>query len=102
MKYAVVRIKGKQYRVSEGDCLLVDRVKEKEITSEVLLVVDEKKVEIGTPVVKNAKVILKVEGEEKGEKIDVLKYKAKSRYRKHIGFRPTFTKVTVGKITSSK
>jgi len=102
MKYAVARIKGKQYKFSEGDSVLVDSAKDEKIVPEVLLFVDEKKVEVGTPVLKDVAVVFKVEGEEKGKKIDVLKYKAKSRYRKHIGFRPQYTKISVSKISSSK
>jgi len=96
-KYAVVRIKGRQYKVKEEEEILVDKV-EKEPSCEVLLVVDGEKVSIGKPLVSQAKVMLKKMGEEKGEKVDVYKYTAKSRYRKHIGFRPQFTKLLVEKI----
>jgi large subunit ribosomal protein L21 len=69
------------------------------LTPEVLLVVDGEKVSIGKPVVKDAKVTLKVLKEvEKGEKIEVYHFKAKSRYRKHTGFRPQYTRVLVEKI----
>lgn len=52
MKYAVVRIKGHQYKVREGEELLVDRIEEKKAEPEVLLVVDENKVLVGKPIVK--------------------------------------------------
>ncbi|OGM80638.1 50S ribosomal protein L21 [Candidatus Woesebacteria bacterium RIFOXYB1_FULL_40_26] len=99
MKYAVVRITGHQYKVSEGDEVLVDRLAEQKVEPEVLLVVDGDKVSVGKPKVSGAKVTVKVLGEEKGEKIDVLKYKAKSRYRKHIGFRPQYTRLLVEKVS---
>jgi large subunit ribosomal protein L21 len=98
-KYAVVRIKGRQYKVSEGEEVLVDKISEKEPEIEILLISDEGKVKVGKPIVKEAKIKVKVLKEiEKGKKIDVLKYKAKSRYRKHIGFRPQYTRLLIEKI----
>lgn len=99
MKYAVVRIKGHQYKVREGEELLVDKIEEKKAEPEVLLVVDEDKVLVGKPVVKEAKVDLKVLGDEKGEKIVIRKFKAKSRYRRKTGFRASLTRLQVSKIS---
>lgn len=99
-KYAVVRFAGHQYKVSEGETILVDRLKDPKAQAQVLLVVDEGKVSVGKPTIENAKVVMKVLGDEKGLKIDVYKYKAKSRYRKHTGFRPLYTKLEIGKISS--
>lgn len=100
-KYAVVRVGGKQYKVEEGQTFLVDKLADpKKIEAEVLLSVDGEKVEVGTPLVKNAKIDLKVISEmEKGEKVDVYKFKAKSRYKRHTGFRPQYTKLLVEKIS---
>ena len=98
-KYAVIRILGRQYKVSEGQELLIDKMNDLKLTPEVLLVADGEKVSIGKPVVKDAKVTLKILKEvEKGEKIEVYHFKAKSRYRKHTGFRPQYTRVLVEKI----
>lgn len=101
-KFAVIRIGGKQYRVSEGEEILVDKLSDtKKITPEVLLFVDGETVEVGTPVLEKAKVTTKVVSEvEKGEKIDIFKYKAKSRERRHVGFRPQYTRLLVEKITN--
>jgi large subunit ribosomal protein L21 len=55
-------------------------------------------VEVGKPVLEKAKVVLEVLDQVKGEKVEVLKYKAKSRYRRRYGFRPLFTKVRVKEI----
>ena len=76
--------------------------KKKEITfKEVLLVSDEKKIKIGTPLVKSAKVTAKVlEPEMKGRKVTVIKFKAKKRYKKKMGFRPRYTKLEITKITT--
>jgi len=99
-KYAVLRVKGHQYKVSEGDEILVDNIGEEKESHEVLLLADGGKVVVGKPVIENSKVGLKVLNlQEKGEKIDILKYKAKSRYRRKMGFRPLYTRLLVEKIS---
>jgi len=97
-KYAVIKVNGSQYRVSEGDELLVDR--SKKVEPEVLLIVDGGDIKIGKPFIKEGKIKVSVLGDEKGDKIVVQKYKAKSRYRKKIGFRASYTKIKIDKITS--
>ena len=97
-KFAVLRIKGKQYKVAEGDEILVDHFEEDKVVFDVLLLANGEKVEVGKPIIEKHKVVVKVLGQEKGRKIDVLKYKAKSRYRKHIGFRPSYTRLKIMKI----
>ena len=100
MKYAVIRLLGRQYKVAEGEELLVDKMNDLKLLPEILLVTDGEKVEVGKPVLKNAKVTLKVVKDvEKGEKIEVYHFKAKSRYKKHTGFRPQYTRVLVEKIS---
>jgi large subunit ribosomal protein L21 len=100
-KFAVIRIGGKQYKVSEGEEILVDKLSDlTKIDPEVLLFVDGEKIEIGTPVLSKIKVKVKVlVGLEKGEKIRIFKYKAKSRERKHTGFRPQYTRLLIEKIS---
>ena len=100
--YAVIKIKGQQFRVSEGEEILVGKLSEKEKPeAEVLLVKTEKAVKVGKPTVKTAKVALKVVDQEvKGKKLHVQTYKAKSRHRRKIGFRPRFTKIKIGKISA--
>lgn len=107
MKYAVVDIAGKQYKVEEGQEFVVDKLstqgtgKSTQATFEnVLLVVDGDKAQIGNPYVKGAKVEAEILENLKGEKIRVLKYKAKSRYRKVRGFRASQTKIKITKIIS--
>lgn len=100
MKYAVIRIKGSQYKVSEGEQVLIDKLSGKKIQPEVLLLVDNGKVSVGKPKVRGAKVKLKIlKSEEKGKKLYVQKYKAKSRYRRKYGFRPKYTRLLVEKIS---
>lgn len=100
MKYVVIRLQGHQYKVSEGEEILVDKLADpKKIEAEILLVSEDGKVKLGKPLVRDAKIIFKVVKEaEKGEKIHVRKYKAKSRYRKHTGFRASLTRLLVQKI----
>lgn len=99
MKYAVLRIKGHQYKVAEGEEVLVDYLGGEKPEPEVLLTADGEGVKVGKPVLKDAKVKVKVLKElEKGEKIDIRKYKAKSRYKKHIGFRAFLTRLLIEKI----
>lgn len=104
MKYAIIQKGSKQYKVSEGQEILLDSLswgdsKELELDS-VLLVADDGKVEVGTPTVKGAKVVAEVLGDERGEKIRVVKYKAKSRYRRATGFRADYTRVKIQQITT--
>jgi large subunit ribosomal protein L21 len=100
-KYAVVRIGGKQYKAEEGKEILVDKLADpKKLEPEVLLFVDGEKAKVGKPTLKDVKISLKVVTEvEKGEKIDVYKFKAKSRYKKHTGFRSQHTRLLVEKIS---
>lgn len=99
MKYAVIQLNGKQYRVTEDQVLTVDRVEQEEGSSfdaaEVLLVVDGDKRTIGTPTVDKAKVKLNVVSHEKDDKIRVATYKAKSRVRKVYGHRQPISTVKV-------
>lgn len=100
MKYAVIRLGGKQYKVSVGEELVVDKILDlKHIEPEPLLVVDGDKVQIGKPILSDVKVKVKVlAGEEKGKKIEIFKFKAKSRYRRHTGFRPKYTRLLIESI----
>ena len=98
MKYAVVKISGKQYKVSEGDEILVDKIVGK-LDPAVLLTVDGEKVKVGNPTVRGAEVGLTVvEPEIKGKKVIAATYKAKARIRKTKGMRPLYSRVKIGKI----
>jgi len=100
-KYAIIRIKGNQYKVEEGQELLVDKIGEESLKVEVLLFADGSNVKLGRPTLSGASVGFKVIAKEvKGDKVTVLTYKAKSRYRRKKGFRPIFSRIVIGKITS--
>ena len=99
---AVIVTGGKQYTVSEGDVLFVEKLNvEAEETvkfEQVLAVVDGETVKIGTPVVEGAAVEAKVVKNGKGKKIDIIRYKAKKGEKRHIGHRQPYTKVEITKI----
>lgn len=98
---AVVKTGGKQYIVREGDLLTVSSIPsaEKTVELETLAVFSEdgSALEVGTPLL-DRKVKAEVVAQGKGEKIRVAKFKAKVRYRKVRGFRPSLTTLKIGKI----
>ena len=100
--YAIIQTGGKQYRVTEGDVLMVEKleVAEGEVVEfdQVLTVVKDGEVMIGKPLVAGAKVAAKIMTHGKGKKIRVFKYKAKSNYRRRQGHRQPFTKIVIEKI----
>lgn len=103
---AVIETGGKQYLVSPGDKIKIEKVipseKNKEIIFEkVLLVEKDRKLEIGTPLVKGAKVIGKVLREGKGRKVIIFKYKPKKRYKVKKGHRQPFTEIEIKEIKLS-
>lgn len=101
MKYAVIRTGGKQYRVTEGDVLEVDRLSHnnKNVTFDsILLYVNGDSVLVGTPNVSNVSVKASIIADTRGEKIRVSKYKAKVRYRRVTGFKSSLTKVKIDSI----
>ena len=100
--YAIIETGGKQYRVQEGDKVVVEKLaveEGQEVAFErVLTVVKDREVLVGAPVVAGAKVVAKVVEHGKGKKILVFKYKAKSNYRRRQGHRQPFTQVVIEKI----
>jgi large subunit ribosomal protein L21 len=101
MTKAVVKIGGKQFLVAEKETLLVDLLQEgtKELTLDALLLIDGDKTTIGTPFVKDVKVTAKVvEDLVKGEKIRVIRYKAKKRVHKENGHRQKYSKIEITSI----
>lgn len=98
-KYAVIETGGKQYRVSEGDKITVERLAIEagsDVTIDrVLLMGGDGSTRIGTPVVDGASVTAMVTEHNRGKKIEVFKYKAKKRYRRHTGHRQEQTRLTI-------
>ena len=102
MKYAVISISGSQFLVEEGQTLTVSSLnlkeKEKSSTDQVLLIVNDDKVEIGKPVIKNASIEFEVIKNYQGKKVTTFRYKGKSRYRKTSGFHSQLTDIKILKI----
>ncbi len=100
--YAIIETGGKQYRVSPGQTIDVERLDVadgKTVDLErVLLIADGKRVNVGTPTVEGAKVVATSKGEGKGDKVVVFKYKPKVRYRKKTGHRQFYTRLVIDKI----
>jgi len=106
MSLAIIKTGGKQYIVSPGHEIKIEKIKDKKkddqvVFDQVLLVEKEKNIEIGTPFVKGAKVTAKILEEGRGKKITILKFKSKTRYKKKQGHRQAFIKVKIQDIESS-
>ena len=104
--YAVIETGGKQYKVTPGQAIDVERL---DIAAgstveldRVLLIADGDRVSVGTPMVTGAKVVATSQGDGKGKKIIVFKYKPKVRYRKKTGHRQLYTRLVIDKIVEPK
>ena len=110
---AVIKTGGKQYLVTPGEKIKIEKIesktkpssKEKDkkesqevVFDQVLLLEKGNKIEIGNPLVKGAKVTGKIISQGKAKKVIVFKYKAKTRYKKKAGHRQPFTEVEITKI----
>ena len=96
--YAVIETGGKQYRVTQGDVIYVeklDREPNSKVSFDVLMLGSEDGVEVGTPLLVGAKVEGTVLSQVKGEKIIIYKYKSKKNYRRKAGHRQNYTKVEI-------
>lgn len=105
MEVAVIKTGGKQYVVSKGDTLFIEKLPgdlkdgDKVVFGEVLLVDNGSDTTIGTPTISGAEVKATVVAAGKAPKIDVVKYKAKSRYYKRRGHRQPYLKVKIDSIS---
>ena len=99
--YAIIRDRGTQYRVEEGQVVevaLLDADPGSQVELGEVLLVGGESPQVGAPLVSGAKVLAKVLGEVKGEKIVVFKYKNKKRYRRRTGHRQQYTRLAISKI----
>ena len=100
--YAVIETGGKQYKVTEGQTIEVEKlpveVGETVELDRVLLLVDDEKVVTGNPTVKGAVVSATVVGQDRRRKVIVFKYKTRERYRRKKGHRQAFTRLRIGEI----
>jgi len=102
---AVIKTGGKQYLVSPGNKIKIEKLNKKPgeetIFDQVLLLEKNKHLDIGTPKVPDAKVVAKVLKEGKGKKVIIFKYRPKTRYKLKKGHRQTFTEVEIKEISTS-
>ena|SRR5581483_8091474 len=105
MQYAVISTGGKQYKAAVGSVLEIEKLAQKEGEmvnfDHVLLVVDGESVTIGRPIVIDAVVRAKVLGDIKADKIKVVKFRAKSKYRRMTGHRQVLTRVQIEEIAGN-
>jgi large subunit ribosomal protein L21 len=101
--YAIIAAGGKQYRVSQGDVIYIDKVDQEAdsaISFDVLMISADDGIKVGNPVLDGAKVEGKVVSQVKGEKIRIYKYKSKKNYHRRAGHRQPYTKVEITAINA--
>ena len=102
--YAVIVTGGKQYRVSQGDKLRVEKLDAAEGESvdldQVLMVVDGDDVKIGAPVLEGGKVTAEVKAHGRGDKVDIIKFRRRKHHMKRQGHRQAYTELEITGITA--
>lgn len=100
--YAVIKTGGKQYRVTEGDVVNVEKLAgepgAKIEIEEVLAVGEGEGIKIGTPVVAGARVVAEILAQDKGKKVIIYKKKRRKGYDKRTGHRQLFTSIKIQEI----
>ena len=100
---AIIVTGGKQYKVSEGDVIYIEKLDNEAGDTvkfeQVLAIIDGEKATFGTPVVEGASVEAKIVKNGKGKKVRIFKYNPKKVYRKRQGHRKPYTKIKIGKIS---
>lgn len=102
MKIAIIETGGKQYMVSKGDIIQIEKVEGEAGATvkfdKVLFTTDGKSQELGKPFLSGATIEAKIKKQARDRKIHVLKYKSKSKYRRKIGHRQHYTEVEITKV----
>ncbi|QQR82590.1 50S ribosomal protein L21 [Candidatus Campbellbacteria bacterium] len=102
MTFAVIETGGKQYLVSDDKSIVTEKLPieagEKVVFDKVVLMDDGSTTTLGAPYIVGAKIEATLDAQGRGKKIEVIKYKAKSRYYKKRGHRQPFSKVTIKKV----
>jgi large subunit ribosomal protein L21 len=105
MDFAIIETSGRQYKITPDSTLELDKIDKKEgekiIFDKVLMVVSGDDINIGNPYLDGVSYEAELVEQKKGKKIHIRRFKAKSRYRRHIGFRPSISKVSMSKKTST-
>jgi len=102
--YAVIKTGGKQYKVSEGETLRVEKLNAEAGSSvdlnEVLMVADGDDIKIGAPMLDGSKVTATVTAHGRGKKIKIVKFRRRKHYRRQAGHRQDYTEIKIDKITA--
>ena len=101
--YAIIATGGKQYKVSEGDIITIEKLgveAGQEVTFDQVLAVSGDELKVGNPTVEGASVTASVVKEGRGQKVIVYKYQRKTGYHKKNGHRQAFTQVKIEKINA--
>jgi len=97
--YAVIKTGGKQYRVTEGETLKVEKLDAEAGSSieldEVLMIADGDKVQIGAPYVDGGKVVATIKSHGRGKKIEIIKFKRRKHHDKRTGHRQGYTELEI-------
>jgi len=96
--YAVIKTGGKQYRVSEGDKLRVEKLPGDagaSVTFDEVLMIGGDKVAVGKPLVKGAKVTAKILTQDRAKKVIIFKFRRRKNYRRKRGHRQPFTEIQI-------
>lgn len=100
--YAVIETGSKQYRVSSGDAIVIEKLKGVEVGQQVefpnVLLVGGEQLKLGTPYIPGARVVAEIAKSFKGPKLDVFKYKRKTRRRRKIGHRQLYMEALIKEI----
>ena len=97
--YAIIRTGGKQFKISPGDTIKVERLKADEGAridlKEVLMIADGENVTLGTPCIQGASVTAEVKAQGRGPKIKIVKFKRRKHYKRQAGHRQAYTELAI-------
>ena len=103
--YAVIKTGGKQYRVSEGQTLKIEKIEADEGAplhfGEVLMIADDDKITVGTPYLPDGSVTATVKSHGRNRKVKIIKFRRRKHHRKQQGHRQYFTEIQITDINTT-
>lgn len=101
-QYAVIETGSKQYRIAPGDAIVIEKLKGVEVGQQIefrnILLIGGDQTHVGAPYVQGARVVAEISQSFRGPKLDVFKYKRKTRHRRKIGHRQPYMKAVIKEI----